>query len=153
MRIIVFSDTHGTIEPCVGAIGRIKDIDLIIHCGDHWSDARDIGDKFKNIPVKYVRGNCDFALAPIEEIVEAEGKKILVTHGHMYNVKEEKGRYETLKKRGLELGCDAVVFGHTHIAYNENFGNIVLMNPGSAKYGMNYGIIEIENGVLKTAVL
>lgn len=153
IRIIVFSDTHKCIEPCIQAVNNIKDIDMIIHAGDHWSDARELEDIFKNIPVKYVRGNCDFSLAPLEELIEIGEKKIFVTHGHMYNVKQEHDRYETIKKRGLELGADVVVFGHTHIPFNQNFGNITIINPGSVKYTRNYGIIEIDNDKIGTAIL
>lgn len=153
IRIIVFSDTHKCIEPCIQAVNNIKDIDMIIHAGDHWSDARELEDIFKNIPVKYVRGNCDFSLAPLEELIEIGNRKIFVTHGHMYNVKQEHDRYETIKKRGLELGADVVVFGHTHIPFNQNFGNITIINPGSVKYTRNYGIIEIDNDKIGTAIL
>ncbi len=153
IRIIVFSDTHKCIEPCIQAINNIKDIDMIIHAGDHWSDARELESIFPDIPVKYVKGNCDFAMAPIEELVEVRDKKIFITHGHMYNVKQEHERYETIKKRGIELSADIVVFGHTHIPYNENSGKITIINPGSVKYTRNYGIIEIENDRAGTAVL
>ena len=152
-RVIVISDTHKCIEPCISMIKNICDIDLIIHAGDHWSDARELENYFPDIPIKYVRGNCDFSLAPIEEIVELEGKKIFVTHGHMYNVKSEPDRYDTIRKRGEELGADVVVFGHTHIPCNLNLGNITLLNPGSVKYTRNFGVIEIENGKTGTAIL
>ncbi len=153
IRIIVFSDTHKCIEPCIQAINNIRDIDMIIHGGDHWSDARELENIFPDISIKYVKGNCDFALAPIEELIEIGGKKIFVTHGHMYNVKQEHERYETIKERGLRLSADVVVFGHTHIPYNENSGKITIINPGSVKYTRNYGIIEIENDKTKTAIL
>ena len=152
-RIIVFSDTHKNIEPCIKLIENIKDIDMIIHAGDHWSDARELEGIFPDIPVKYVKGNCDFALAPLEELIETEGKKIFVTHGHLYDVKLQPDRYDTIKERGIELGADVVVFGHTHIPYNINLGNITLLNPGSVKYTRNFGIIEIENSKIGTAVL
>ena len=153
IRIIFFSDTHKCIETCIQAVNNIKDIDMIIHAGDHWSDARELEDIFKNIPVKYVKGNCDFSLAPLEELIEIGNKKIFVTHGHMYNVKQEHDRYETIKKRGLELDADVVVLGHTHIPFNQNFGNITIINPGSVKYTRNYGIIEIDNDKIGTAIL
>ena len=44
IRIIVFSDTHKCIEPCIQAVTNIKDNDMIIHAGDHWSDARELED-------------------------------------------------------------------------------------------------------------
>lgn len=126
---------------------------MIIHAGDHWSDARELENIYKDIPIKYVRGNCDFALAPVEELVEVGNKKIFVTHGHMYDVKLEAGRYNRIKNRGIELGVDAIVFGHTHIPYCENSGDILMLNPGSVKYTRNYGIIEIENDKIKAATL
>ncbi len=152
-RVIVISDTHQCIETCISMIKNINDMDLIIHAGDHWSDARELENHFPDIPIKYVRGNCDFSLAPVEELVEFEGKKIFVTHGHMYNVKSEPDRYDTIRKRGEELGADVVVFGHTHIPCNLNLGNITLLNPGSVKYTRNFGVIEIENGKIGTAIL
>ena len=127
-------------------INNIKDIDMIIHAGDHWADARELENVFKDIPIKYVKGNCDFSLAPIEELIEIEDKKIFVTHGHMYDVKLEPEKYDTIKKRGLTLG-------YTHIPYNMNLGNITLFNPGSVKYTRNFGVIEIENGKIGTAIL
>lgn len=153
IRIIVFSDTHKCIEPCIQVINNIKDVDMIIHAGDHWSDARELESIFSEIPVKYVKGNCDFAMAPLEELIEIGGKKIFVTHGHMYDVKLEHEHYKTIQKRGLELGADVVVFGHTHMPFNVNLGNISIINPGSVKYTRNYGIIEIENDKIGTAVL
>ena len=65
-------------------------------------------------------------------LIDADDKKIFVTHGHMYNVKYDHN-YHTMKEKGLSIGADAVIFGHTHIPYCENFGNILLLNPGSVK--------------------
>lgn len=152
MRILVFSDTHKSISTCVKTVDNIIGTDMIIHAGDHSSDAEELQKIFPEIPIKYVRGNCDFSLSPTELVVEAEGKKIFITHGHLYNAKTE-GDYCSLKKKGEEIGCDLVVFGHTHIPYNEAFGNITLLNPGSAKYTRTFGVIEIENGILKTSVI
>lgn len=152
-RVVVFSDTHGCIEPCISMIKNISDVDLIIHAGDHWSDAKELENYFPDIPIKYVKGNCDFSLASIEELIEFEGKKIFVTHGHMYNVKAEPDRYDTIRKRGGELGAHVIVFGHTHIPCNINLGNITLINPGSVKYTKNFGVIEFDNDKIGTAIL
>ena len=150
MRILVFSDTHGDIRPCIKTINNIKDVDMIIHAGDHISDAHELMKCFSDIPFFAVRGNCDFSNEPSELIVEADGKKIFVTHGHLYNVKLEYDYY-TLKKHTEELGCDAAVFGHSHIPYNENLGKMCIINPGSVKTSRTFGVIEVENGKLRTA--
>ena len=152
MRILVFSDTHMQLEGCIQTIENIIGVDMIIHAGDHMSDAKNLSQIFPDIPVKYVAGNCDISFSENELVTEIEGSRIFITHGHLYNVKNE-NTYQTLKNKGTELGCDIVVFGHTHIPYNENCGNIILLNPGSAKYTKTYGVIEIENNKLKSAVL
>ena len=151
MRILVFSDTHCCIEPCIKTINNIIGVDMIIHAGDHDSDAKKLEKLFPTIPIKYVRGNCDFSSSPSGLTVEIEDKKIFVTHGHLYNVKTEYN-YSTLKEKGLSMGADLVVFGHTHIPYCENNGKIILLNPGSVKMSQTFGVIEVENGKIKAAV-
>ena len=151
MRILVFSDTHREIERCIKTIENIIGVDLILHAGDHLTDGWELFRAFPQIPIEYVKGNCDFKEGATELIIEAEGKKIFLTHGHFYNVKSESD-YNTLKEYAKEKGCDMAVFGHTHIPYNENFGDFSLLNPGSAKYNRTFGVIEIENGKIKSAV-
>ncbi len=152
MRILVFSDTHKNISGCIKTIENIIGVDMIIHAGDHASDACELQKIFPDIPIKFVKGNCDFSNSPAELIIDITAdKKIFVTHGHLYNAKTESDYY-SLKNRGLELGCEMVVFGHTHVPYNENFGEITLLNPGSAKYSQTFGVIEVENGKIKSAV-
>ena len=81
MRILIFSDSHGEISLCTSVITKIG-ADMIIHAGDHATDAERLSSIFSEIPVKYVKGNCDFSSAPSElDIALAENKKIYVTHG------------------------------------------------------------------------
>ncbi len=124
---------------------------MVLHAGDHASDAAELEKMFPEIEFRYVSGNCDFSKAPSELIIDAEGKKILLTHGHGYNVKSEEN-YTTLREKGVSCGCDCVVFGHTHRGFNDCTRKPILLNPGSIKYDGTFGVIEIKNGVLKTAV-
>lgn len=151
MRILVFSDSHKDTESCAGVIRNIIGVDMVLHAGDHASDAMEQEKMFPEIIFKYVSGNCDFTRAPSELIIEAEGKRIFLTHGHGYSVKYEEN-YSSIREKGLSCGCDCVVFGHTHISVNDCSGKVILLNPGSIKYGRTFGVIEIENGVLKTAI-
>lgn len=151
MRILVFSDSHKDVRSCIRVTERIIGVDMIIHAGDHASDAAELERKFPDIPVKYVSGNCDFSKAPYELVIEADGKKIFLAHGHCHSVKSEEN-YTSLRERAAELLCDCAVFGHTHRAFNDCASKPVLLNPGSIKYSGTFGVIEIENGVLKTAV-
>lgn len=75
-------------------------------------------------------------------VFELEGLKILLAHGHEYRVKYN---YISIEERGKLLGCDIVIFGHTHIQYLFSKNGITLFNPG-AVYGREYGILEIDGG-------
>ena len=110
MRVIVCSDSHGSFEPLQRA-AKMFEADLVIHLGDHASDAARLSREIE-IPVEYVRGNCDATGAPEEKLLNLEGKKILITHGHRYHVKS--GITE-LALRMRELDADAALYGHTHI--------------------------------------
>lgn len=151
MRILVFSDTHKDILPCIETVDRLIGVDMILHAGDHADDAKELEYIFPDIPIRYVAGNCDFTSAPQELIVEACGKKIFVTHGHNFRVKSEE-KYTSLYEYAESKGCDCAVFGHTHKGVNDCSRNVILLNPGSVKHCRTFGVIEIENGVLKTAI-
>ena len=151
MRIIVFSDSHRDIERCLDVINRIVGIDMIIHAGDHAADAEKISHLFPDIPVHFVSGNCDFSDAPKELVFTVPGKKIFLTHGHLYNVKNDLG-FSSLLKHTQTLGCDCAVFGHTHEGFCDVKNGITLLNPGSIRYGRTFGVIEITDGRLRAAV-
>ena len=154
MRILIFSDTHGDIKDPEAVINNIVGVEAVIHCGDCLRDAEILRDKFPKIKFYSVSGNCDIDRTSEELMLELGGKRIFVTHGHRYAVKIEKEfDYPTVTKKGKDMGADAVLFGHTHIAYNNNKGDIIVMNPGSIKSMATYGVIEIENGVMKSAIM
>lgn len=154
MRILVFSDTHNVTDDCIRIINLIKPsgLDMIIHAGDCTRDAEDLSYIYPEIPLYFVRGNNDFSRAPSELTVSADGHKIFITHGHGFGVKCD-NTYRTLAEHAEEIGASCAVFGHTHIPYCAYSGNIILLNPGSIKYGKTYGIIETENGRIKADVL
>ncbi|MCX7714360.1 MAG: metallophosphoesterase [Clostridia bacterium] len=152
MRILAFSDSHHHINGCIKVINAIEKVDMILHAGDCNRDAEDLAALYPHIEIKYVQGNNDFDRKPKELCFEAGGKKIFLTHGHLYRVKTD-FEYETLIEKAKHENADLAVFGHTHIPYSNTFGSLNLLNPGSICYCGTYGIIEIENGKLRTAVL
>lgn len=151
MRILVFSDSHGRTDRCAAVVRAIVGIDMILHAGDHASDAKALAREFPEIPVVFVAGNCDVTDAPTETVYETDGGKILMTHGHKYSVKTDFG-YSALIRRAKELSCTCAVFGHTHNPLCDPSSGVTLLNPGSIRYGSTYGVIEIEVGILKAAV-
>lgn len=152
MRILVFSDSHRHTDSCIRVIGRLIGVDMILHAGDNAADAERIREAFPDIPVSYVAGNCDFSDAPKELVLPLGGKKIFLTHGHLYNVKNDCG-FSRITARAAELGCDCAVFGHTHEPFCDIKNGMTLLNPGSIRDARTYGVIEIENGVLRAAVI
>lgn len=130
MNIIVLSDTHGKLDKALELIGRIEtfaDIDLIIHCGDFLHDALDIEEE-TGIEVVCVPGNCDGCFERKFRTVDVPGGRILVTHGHMEDVKYDTTRLLYLAE---EQKCNIVCFGHSHVAVCEMIDGIRIINPGS----------------------
>lgn len=152
-KILIFSDTHGYTDGCINTIVDIKDADAVIHAGDYVRDAEDLESIFPDIPIYYVCGNNDiFSNASMNRIVEIEGKRIFITHGHGYNVKYETD-FRSLVEKGREVNADLVIFGHTHKPYTAYEGDMIVINPGSAAFTKTYAIAEIDSGNLITKIL
>lgn len=151
MRIIVFSDTHRNIDNCLRLCKNLIGVDLIIHLGDMKSDADEIQKK-TGIEVETIIGNNEFSFEKTEKVLEFDGIKIFITHGHKYSVKTDKTR---LADKAKALGAQIGLFGHTHKPFDDTVNGVRLLNPGSAGYAVtpSYGIIEIENGRLSACVI
>lgn len=151
MRIGVVSDTHGKPEFLRKALEQMGHIDLLIHAGDHYRDALNIS-KETGIKVIAVAGNCDPGSGgPEEQVMELEGRRIMVTHGHLYGVKSGHERLVQLLREGR---YDLVIFGHSHESELTVLPQGYLMNPGSLaspRRGSqrSYGTVEIgKNGLV-----
>lgn len=128
MRIGVVSDSHGELYMLDKALSLMKNIDLIIHLGDHYKDIIKVNEKYKK-GIEYIVGNNDFkGSAEYEKTIVIAGKRIFMTHGHKYNVSYGIDR---LYYKGLEENADIVLYGHTHIQHIERSSNTLFLNPGS----------------------
>ena len=133
MLIAVISDSHGNKDSINKIKKKINNADVVLFLGDGENDLAEITIDFTG-EVFAVRGNCDITgKYPEEQILEIQGKKIFICHGHRYNVKYG---YNSIYYRGKEIGADIVLFGHSHIPIIEEYDGIVLMNPGSISHGM-----------------
>lgn len=146
MRLLVISDTHGSADEAERALQMAGEVDMVIHAGDHLSDGTWL-QRRTGIPVIGVLGNRDYALrGPSEEIFDAGGLRIYVTHGHEFAVKS---RMAALEKRARELGADVVVYGHTHVPDLQWRDGRLYINPGSlyrprGDSGRTFAILEIR---------
>ncbi|MFY3791655.1 metallophosphoesterase [Ureibacillus sp. MALMAid1270] len=144
MKLLVMSDTHGNAEVIKQVSERHKDVDTVIHCGD--SELAFDHEYLEN--TKRVRGNCDRdSRFPNEELFSLSGKKIFVTHGHLFNVKSST---MNLFYRAKEVEADAVFFGHSHVLGCELLDNVLFVNPGSlliprGNNDKSYTIVEFVN--------
>ncbi|MBQ2486994.1 MAG: YfcE family phosphodiesterase, partial [Ruminococcus sp.] len=89
-----------------------------------------------------VRGNCDWSSTlPATEVAEVGGKRIFITHGHMYQAK-----FTTMNMiyAAREEKANILLFGHTHQAMTDYNDGLYIMNPGSCSgYYATYGVIDI----------
>lgn len=128
MRIGLISDSHGNTMAIDKALEQAGHIDMWLHAGDMIEDAEYLS-MVTDARVVNVSGNCDWfnRSAPDEQVIEAEGHKIFLTHGHLYDVKRGTG---ALRRAAEAKGADVAVYGHSHVANIED-GPLLVVNPGS----------------------
>ena len=152
MRILVVSDTHGDMFTLRKAVLSQPQAEVIIHCGDGEEQSVWLKQNFPDKMVIAVKGNCDWcsSLPDCEEIT-IEGKKIFITHGHLYNVKYT---LNNLYYAAREKNADIVCFGHTHNPMSEYVDGLYVLNPGSCHgYGASYAYIDVTPQGIMTNIL
>lgn len=144
MRILVVSDTHGDLRTLMKAVNAQPSAEVIIHCGDGDEQVQYLKDTIKDKMIVGVRGNCDWCSSlPSKEILSVCGKRIFITHGHLYNAKV--GLYNIMCA-AREEKADILLFGHTHNAMTYYEDGLYVMNPGSCSgYMASYGYIDITD--------
>ena len=73
MRILVLSDSHGCVEPMEQCVERVQP-QVILHLGDCVRDAQRLEERYPDIPLLGVPGNCDYGgLDQPERLTELGG--------------------------------------------------------------------------------
>lgn len=157
MRFAVLSDTHGDLSRMFAAADYIRALkpDALVHLGDFCADAEAMAKELR-LELHAVAGNCDAGRTthPAVDVLEAEGARILLCHGHTYDVGETPQR---LIWAAQERECTAALFGHTHRQFLEKEDGVLLMNPGSlcrprgTEAGL--GLLTVEKGVVRGLLL
>jgi putative phosphoesterase len=109
-------------------VRRLEAADLILHAGDFVSTG--VLDELSRLAhVEAVAGNMDepalLAALPERRVVEVGGARIGIVHVPGPAV----GRGERLA--AAFPGCEAVVYGHTHMPDISRMGTVWILNPGS----------------------
>ena len=160
MLIGVVSDTHGFYDPRVPPL--LKGVEHILHAGDIGT-GRIIEQLSEIAPVTAVRGNNDRegpeSQFPEIETIDIGGCRIYLTH----IVKVPKDGDDAGFSTYLEAGADAVVFGHSHMAFYEvreaeQRGPLTFFNPGAAgkrrfKMVPSIGLLEVGPGRVEGRIL
>ena len=140
--ITVLSDSHGFNENVKKLKGDFYSSDYIVHLGDGESDMRpyynEFGDKLYG-----VTGNCDSLLGGIKQVIlDVESVKFLCVHGHYHGVKTS---LLSLSDYAKKLGCDAVLYGHTHVPKISFLNEVLLLNPGTLSiYGEKLTYMQVK---------
>lgn len=164
MKYLLLSDIHG----CLPALERALEFmetqqcDMVCILGDiinygprnrlpEGLDPKGIVERLNAIAEKViaVRGNCDaevdqmlldFPMMETSVLLVDDGKRYLLTHGHIYN------------KENMPRGpFDAVIYGHTHLWELSREGKMLVCNTGSITFpkGGNPPTLGIlENGTV-----
>lgn len=167
MTILVVSDVHGRGSRLRDMLdAQISRPEMILFLGDGYSDVS--RQETDGIPVVSVRGNCDvWSLVGMEDIpdrrmLDLDGRKILMMHGHSHGV-----GYGVDRAVGYaaSLGADILLYGHTHVKFyhryeaGETVGGVRLerelhvFNPGSLGQPRDggdpsFGVIEMRRECL-----
>ena len=155
MLVGVVSDTHGYLDPRLPEL--LCGVEHILHAGDIGDDLviQELG---RIAPVTAVRGNNDregpTSLYPLEVTELFGGCRLLLTH----QVKLPKGPDDAALREYVDAGVDAVVFGHSHIALQEQRGPVLFFNPGAAgkrrfKVVPSIGFLTLEEGLIQGSIV
>lgn len=136
MKILIISDTHGRDRYLEQVAEREAPFDMLIHCGD--VEGREFFiEALAECPCYIVSGNNDYySDLPGEMEVLIGGKRAWITHGHYYGISMNN---RNVVDEALRRGCDMIFCGHTHRPVIEEYGNLLLVNPGSLTYPRQEG--------------
>ena len=146
VKILIVSDTHGDLKGFYDVVNK-ETFDYLIHCGDIIDDVEIIKKRCDKCYI--VAGNNDYFSDLEDEIlVDIDGVKFFITHGHFYNVYFTR---KSLLEKAKEKSANIVLYGHTHIPFLEKKDDIILLNPGSLTYPRqsprkkSYAMLVIED--------
>ncbi|BDU67462.1 MAG: phosphoesterase [Candidatus Tyloplasma litorale] len=154
MKILILSDIHGDLKTMNKIIQQNLDVDLKIFLGDFQVSIKQ-QKKLTNLFDYVVMGNSDYPnISPLKKILEIDGIRILLHHGHYYTSFKAYVDKKMAVKDAIKNNASIVIHGHNHIGEKSLIDNIIIFNPGSPSFPRggtkpSYGFMEIENGELK----
>ena len=160
------SDTHLSGRVPQAIVKALTGVDLILHAGD--LTTLDVLRHLRSIaPVTAVQGNMDLLGVlldlPLKAIVEAEGHRIGLIHGHhvphpdrvLAQPLDFEAMHGYLLSEFRDEGVECIVYGHTHQAHVATVDNVLLVNPGSAMRAKvnSIGTLTISPAALRAEIV
>jgi uncharacterized protein len=156
MKLLVLADTHS--QPFPKPVQEaLKAVDMIIHVGD-FCDVETLDRLRQDKEVKAVYGNMDGLelreQLPRQAVFKCEGVTIGLIHGEGGPDK----LVERVKEAFKGQVVDVIIFGHSHMPFNDIVDGVLLFNPGSATDTVrspfrSYGILEIVGKAVKGKIV
>lgn len=166
MKYLIVSDIHGCLPALEKALQfyQAHHFDMLIILGDILNygprnglpeglNPKGIAEKLNEMAgeIVAIRGNCDsevdqmllnFPILSDYTLIVDNGKKLFLTHGHIYN-----------EEKRPQNGYDAFFYGHTHLWKLEKTTNSIICNTGSITFpkgGNPPTFAGYENGKITT---
>jgi uncharacterized protein len=142
---------RGTRRLPAECLRRLESADLILHAGDVVG-ASVLAELEQLAPVEAVAGNMDeptlLAALPERRVVHVAGARL----GMVHIAGPAAGRADRLVR--AFPGCDAVIYGHTHVPEVKRAGDRWVLNPGSPTErrgapAHSMLILEIDSGEIR----
>jgi len=156
MTIYVFSDSHEYALNMLRALRNAPRPDMLIHLGDGEYDLQKVRSRYPDLKIVNVCGNNDtYSSARVTEYIDAEGVRIMATHGHKYGVNDKTINGLKDAASAARPKVSLVLYGHTHLPFTGSFDGLEYMNPGTCKDvpAPTYGVVEISEGSIKTSIV
>lgn len=151
MRIGILSDTHGRTDAMAKAVRLLQDrgVEFLVHCGDLGSEL--VLDHLTAIPSAFVFGNCDYDRMSLQRLADFLGVRCYGTYGQLTLDGKEiallHGDDHALKARVIEeQKHDYLLQGHTHIAQDQRYGRVRLINPGALHRANPRSVALLDTG-------
>lgn len=149
MILGILSDTHGQAGLTASAVRVLQaaGAEAFVHCGDVGGAA--VLEQLAGLKAWFVWGNTDEPGPLLTEYVQAlglplpaevplrldlAGRSISVFHGHepeFRKLTDAALAGQVALLQDLADGADYILFGHTHLTFDERLGAVRVINPGS----------------------
>lgn len=152
-KALLISDNHNQTDLVYTILKNHPGLDYYIHCGDSLLTAAELNKMF-NVAVA---GNNDFNHLKKTVVITVEKWKILVCHGDLFfqNIINPVPELQIALKK---FNCNAVFYGHSHIANDVTLNNQRYICPGSlsnprSQIGPSYMLLTITADQIQTELI